>query len=89
MAVIIKNMEFPHKCIECPFFSSLMGKAYCGRLYKELPKDICNQPGSYTYKDPDCPLEDIPVMKPVVFTPLGDMMDYYTVEEIKGEKTNE
>ena len=56
MSVIVKNMEMPKNCQECPFIHSSWGfDFYCG-----LAKDYQDFAFTNSHRMPSCPLIELP-----------------------------
>ena len=60
MDIIIKDMDMPKNCWNCPMIQVMTGKRYCGKTLSDI-KDSA-------IKLPDCPLIEIP-------TPHGRLID--------------
>ena len=76
MSILIKNMQMPKNCIECPFMA--LANTTDGRLLEFCSVSEMFVVGIETQKDPKCPLVELP--------PHGDLIDRDAVLEILSDK---
>ena len=62
MAILIKGMEMPTRCWDCPFWMRGHDESYCDLTQKDVPR------WTPTPRPADCPLVEVP-------TPHGRLID--------------
>ena len=79
MSILIKDMEMPKACWECPLKVHLYGGLWCTPSKRVIDRD------NNTKREPDCPLIEVKLVdQEEVITPLNMIGGY--LEKVEGSK---